>query len=131
MVNTASVSIASAVNPALLSMNDSAMVKQPACAAAINSSGFVPLPSPKRAANEKGVSFNVPLCTDSVPLPSLTVPCHRAFALRCIVCLRNGMEIRLRDGSNFGTYLKMGRAARVPRLPNEGPQRVLRSYMDV
>jgi hypothetical protein len=47
----ASVSMASAVKPALSSANDSAMVKQPACAAAISSSGLVPLPSPKRALN--------------------------------------------------------------------------------
>ena len=48
-VTAASVSMASAVKPALFSMNESAIVKQPACAAPINSSGLVPLPSPKRA----------------------------------------------------------------------------------
>jgi hypothetical protein len=50
-VRRASVSIASAVYPALSSENDSAMVKHPAWAAAISSSGLVPLPSPKRALN--------------------------------------------------------------------------------
>ena len=52
IVRCASVSIAVAVKPALLSVNDSAIVKQPACAAASSSSGLVPLPSPKRALNE-------------------------------------------------------------------------------
>src|SRR5271165_53667 len=65
-------------------MNESAMVKQPAWAPAINSSGLVPLPSPKRATNEYGVSFSVPLWVEIVPAPSLAVPCQRAEALRCI-----------------------------------------------
>ena len=54
IVSRASVSMAVAVKPALLSVKDSAIVKQPACAAAMSSSGFVPLPSPKRALNEYG-----------------------------------------------------------------------------
>src|SRR5436190_13584120 len=122
-VNAASVSIASAVKPLLFSMNDSAIVKQPACAAAINSSGFVPLPSPNRAANEYGVSLSVPLCTDSVPLPSLTVPCQRAFALRCIVCLRNGVELQFQDGIEFQVY-RVARpcAGRRFRLPSIMPK---------
>src|ERR1700686_2025469 len=52
IVSCASVSIAVAVKPALSSVNDSAIVKQPACAAATSSSGFVPFPSPKRALKE-------------------------------------------------------------------------------
>ena len=52
IVSRASVSMAVAVKPALLSVKDSAIVKQPAWAAATSSSGFVPLPSPKRALNE-------------------------------------------------------------------------------
>src|SRR5437667_2316892 len=104
-------------------MNESAIVKQPACAAAINSSGFVPLPSPNRAANEYGVSLSVPLCTDSVPLPSLTVPCQRAFALRCIICLRNGMELQFQDGIEFQVY-RVARpcAGRPFRLPSIMPK---------
>jgi hypothetical protein len=85
IVRRASVSIAVAVKPALLSVNDSAIVKQPACAAAISSSGLVPFPSPNRALNEYGVSRSVPLCTDTVPLPSCVVPCQRADPLRCMV----------------------------------------------
>src|SRR6266704_5474545 len=115
-VNAASVSIASAVKPLLFSMNDSAIVKQPACAAAINSSGFVPLPSPNRAANENGVSLSVPLWTDSVPLPSLTVPCQRALALRCIVCLRDGMGIQVQDGIELQVY-SVGAACAAARFP--------------
>ena len=61
-------------------ISDSAMVKQPACAAAISSSGLVPLPSPKRATNEYGVSLSVALCVVSAPLPSL--PLKGDYALR-------------------------------------------------
>ncbi len=60
-------------------------MKQPAWAAATSSSGLVPLPSPKRALNEYGTSLSVPLCTESVPLPSWVVPCQRADALRCMM----------------------------------------------
>src|SRR5438105_5827457 len=66
-------------------MNERAIVKQPACAAAISASGLVPLPSPKRATNENGVSLSVPLWVAIVPAPSFAVPCQRAEALRCIV----------------------------------------------
>ncbi|KAG1066603.1 hypothetical protein G6F40_017765 [Rhizopus arrhizus] len=44
----ASVSSEVGVKPASPSLADSAMVKQPACAAAISSSGLVPFSSPKR-----------------------------------------------------------------------------------
>src|SRR6516225_4321807 len=60
------------------------MLKQPACAAAISSSGLVPLPSPKRAVNEYGVSFSVALWVARLPLPSLPLPCHSALACRLI-----------------------------------------------
>ena len=50
--HTASLSMTSAVKPALFKKNETAIVKQPACAAAMSSSGLVPLPSPKRALNE-------------------------------------------------------------------------------
>jgi hypothetical protein len=44
-VTRAEVSSESGMNPALVSWALRAMVKQPACAAASNSSGLVPLPS--------------------------------------------------------------------------------------
>jgi hypothetical protein len=46
-----------------------AIEKQPAWAAAISSSGFVPLPSSKREANEYG-PVKAPLPSAMVPLPS-------------------------------------------------------------
>src|SRR5580704_18561471 len=58
------------------------MVKHPACAAAINSSGLVPFSSSKRVRNEYGVSASTPESVERVPLPARPVPCQTAFALR-------------------------------------------------
>src|SRR5512143_1935611 len=60
------------------------MVKHPACAAAISSSGFVPLPCSNRVWNEYGVPDNTPLAVEIVPLPSFRPPCQCAVALRVI-----------------------------------------------
>src|SRR3989475_10032043 len=58
-----------------------AIVKQPACAAPINSSGFVAdWPSSKRDLNEYGPS-KAPLPTFSRPLPWARLPVHSASAL--------------------------------------------------
>src|SRR6266540_3834776 len=62
----------SAVRPACPSCPESAIEKQPACAAAINSSGFVPLPSSKRVLNEYFAFSRTPLSVDILPLQSLT-----------------------------------------------------------
>ena len=51
-VSVALVSRLSGVMPSFPSSDESAMVKQPACAAAINSSGLVPTPDSKRVLNE-------------------------------------------------------------------------------
>jgi hypothetical protein len=61
------------------------MVKQPACAAPINSSGFVPRTSPKRVAKEYGVLESTPLSVEIVPLPSLSDPFQTAEALRTMM----------------------------------------------
>src|SRR5512137_1993985 len=98
--------MAVAVKPALFSVKDSAIVKQPACAAATSSSGFVPLPSPKRALNEYGVSCSVPLWAESVPLPSCVVPCQRAFALRCMFVSSGWCGMR--------SLIQAGRTGRAP-----------------
>src|SRR6202012_2364079 len=63
------------------------MLKQPACAAAISSSGLVPLPSPNRAVNEYGVSFRVALCVVRLPLPSLPLACQTALARRLMLSM--------------------------------------------
>src|ERR1700722_11054173 len=64
------------------------MPKQPACAAAINSSGLVPLPSPKRALKPYGVSWSVALWVVRLPLPSLPEPDHAALAWRLMLAIR-------------------------------------------
>src|SRR5258706_86046 len=57
---------------------ESAIEKQAACAAAINSSGFVPGPFSNREVNEYCVSFSTPPGAEIVPLPSFSPPFHTA-----------------------------------------------------
>src|SRR4029077_186484 len=73
-----------AVMPAPPSCAESAMVKQPACAAASSSSGLVPAPFSNRVLNEYCVCFRTPLSVEIVPLPSFNPPCQTADALRCM-----------------------------------------------
>src|SRR6266851_9244716 len=76
-----------AVMPALPNCAESAIVKQPACAAARSSSGFVPTPSSKRVLKEYCVFFKTPLSVEIEPFPSFKPPCQTADALRCMVSL--------------------------------------------
>src|SRR5665213_558270 len=73
--------------PALPKLADNAIVKQPACAAAMSSSGLVPAAVSKRVANEYGVSFSTPLCVASAPWPLLRSPDQIADAVRFIAML--------------------------------------------
>src|SRR5271157_3413497 len=73
-----------AVIPAAPSCAESAMVKQPACAAARSSSGFVPTPFSKRVPKEYWVFLSVPLSVEMEPLPDFRSPCQTAEALRCM-----------------------------------------------
>src|ERR1700749_4792500 len=93
-VTVAVVSMDSAVMPALPSWAESAMVKHPACAAATNSSGFVPGCDSKRVAKEYGVFFRTPLGEVSEPLPSFRPPLQCALAFRCMnyFLLKNEIE---------------------------------------
>src|SRR5579872_6207282 len=77
-------SMLSAVSPALASCPLNAMAKQPECAAAISSSGLVPIPLSKRVLKEYCVSLSTPLWVDILPFPSLSPPLHTAVAVRCI-----------------------------------------------
>ena len=83
-VTEAVVSRLSGVMPALPSCAERAMVKQPAWAAAINSSGLVPRPFSKRVENEYCALESRPLSVEIVPLPSLSEPFQIAEALRII-----------------------------------------------
>ena len=58
------------------------MLKHAACAAAINSSGFVPFAFSKRVAKVKGVSCNTPLVLPIFPEPLLRSPCQVPEAVR-------------------------------------------------
>src|SRR5580693_1643975 len=80
------VSILSAFSPTAPSWPESAIVKHPACAAAINSSGFVPLPFSNRVEKEYCALESVPLSVEIFPLPSFKDPCQTAEALRTIFC---------------------------------------------
>src|SRR6185369_11288698 len=82
--------INSALNPSLPSSAENAMAKHPACAAPINSSGFVPMPDSKRVLNEYCVSLRTPLSVEMLPLPDLRSPRQTADALRFINSFRGG-----------------------------------------
>src|ERR1700687_3432670 len=76
-----------AVMPAFPSCAESAMVKQPACAAARSSSGLVPTPFSNLVLKEYCVCFRTPLSVEIEPFPSFSPPCQTADPLRCIVFL--------------------------------------------
>src|SRR5262249_28347109 len=78
------VSSFSATMPCPPNWAESAMVNQPACAAARSSSGFVPMPFSKRVLNEYCVCFRTPLSVEIEPLPVFKSPCQTTDALRCI-----------------------------------------------
>ena len=82
--------ISSAVKPAAFKTKLSFILKQPACAAATSSSGFVPTPSSKRELKEYCVLFNVVLCVVRCPLPSFPVAvpngCCVTFHFFCFSC---------------------------------------------
>src|SRR5215813_15037041 len=75
-----------------------AIVKQPACAAPINSSGLVAdCPSSNSDLNEYGPS-NAPLPTFNLPLPSARFPSHCASAFRTgisLLSIRTAMIVDL------------------------------------
>ncbi len=71
--------------PAVVSCAESAIEKQPACAAAISSSGLVPFPFSNRVPNEYCALLSNPLSVEITPFPSLRLPFHSAEALRFIV----------------------------------------------
>jgi hypothetical protein len=51
----------------------------------MSSSGFVPMPSSKRALNEYCVSLSTPLSVEMLPLPPFKSPRQTADALRIIL----------------------------------------------
>jgi hypothetical protein len=67
----------------LTNIADSCIVKQPECAAAINSSGFVPTPVSKREPKEYCVFSKVVLCVINFPL-FFNEPFHTAVAFLLI-----------------------------------------------
>src|SRR4029077_8179927 len=83
-VTVAVVSMDCAVIPALPSWAESAMLKHPAWAAAISSSGLVPGWDSKRVAKEYGVLLRTPRGEVSVLLPSFSPPLQCALAFRCM-----------------------------------------------
>src|SRR5271157_5919126 len=89
-VTSALVSMCSALSWASPRMRDSAIVKQPAWAAPISSSGFVPgLPS-KRLAKPYGYLSSAPLFVEMAPLPSLMPPSQTAAPNVIIFHLSSG-----------------------------------------
>jgi hypothetical protein len=91
IVSVADVLMLSGVSFTSPSCAESAMEKHAACAAAINSSGFVPGVFSNRVVNEYGVFDRTPLVDETVPFPSFSPPFQTALAFRCIAisCLEN------------------------------------------
>src|SRR5690606_19228246 len=111
------VSIRSGWSPARDSPAESAIEKQPACAAASSSSGFVPCPSSKRDANEYGPSY-APLCIRILPCPSLNVPDHSAVADR--TGIRSSPWCSRETFTCTSTRTAYENAGRRPRPSNRG-----------
>src|SRR5215475_9272055 len=84
IVSVTFVEMLSGVRFPLPNWADKAMEKHPACAAAINSSGFVPGAFSNLVVNEYEELFNTPPGADIVPLPSFNPPFQTALALRCM-----------------------------------------------
>jgi len=90
MVTVAVVSMVLGGCSAEVSWELRAMVKQPAWAAAMSSSGLVPAPSSKRVWKLYGVSLRTWLWVVRAPVPFFKSPCQIADALRSIVNLLGG-----------------------------------------
>src|SRR5271166_989808 len=84
IVSVMLVEMLSGVRFAEPSCAESAIEKHPACAAAINSSGFVPGPFSNREVNEYCVLFSTPPGAEIDPFPSFNPPFQTALALRCM-----------------------------------------------
>ena len=85
--HVAAVSMRRGSNPASPSRADSAMEKQPACAAPMSSSGLVPGASSKRVVKEYFRLDSAPLPVEMLPVPFLSPPLQRALALRFMIHL--------------------------------------------
>src|SRR5262249_3778130 len=85
MVSVMLVLMLSGVRLAPPNCAESAIEKHAACAAAINSSGFVPGGFSNRVVNEYGVFGRRPPGGEMLPVPSLSPPFHTALAFLCIV----------------------------------------------
>jgi len=80
--NLAFVSMESGVNPSFPSSPERAIEKQPACAAATSSSGFVPFAFSNRVVNPYAAFESAPLAEETTPFPSFRPPFHIALANR-------------------------------------------------
>src|SRR5580692_7709834 len=96
------------------------MVKHPAWAAAMSSSGFVPGPFSNRVVKEYGALFRTPPGAESVPLPDFRSPFQTADAVRFIVFVGNGQSVaHCRANANAGEIGSQDRPLPVP--PKENP----------
>src|SRR6202453_4278843 len=100
------------------------MVKHPACAAAISSSGLVPFSFSKRVLKEYGVAASTPESVERLPLPSRPVPLHTAFALR-IMLYPDSMRTREKCLAFGGGSDSDGRMIRGGFLIEEDPKALM------
>ena len=102
-------------------------MKQPAWAAAISSSGFVPGAPSKRLANPYGCAASTPLCVEICPRPSLSPPVHVADPCLSIFMLTlSRLRVRRRPSVVGGLY----RVSRSRKAPSASTIQLLRDGGD-
>src|SRR6185437_15252092 len=120
-VTVAEVSIESGSMPALPSSSDSAIEKQAACAAAMSSSGLVPLSPSKREPTEYPSASSAPLAVLIVPRPSLKPPFQVADPLLCMsnsVCTKKLVCADARARCHRRPDRRRDGGWRVPAIPS-------------
>src|SRR5262249_43970185 len=97
-VTVAVVSSFSGVKPAFPNCADSAIAKQPACAAAINSSGLVPFPLSDLVENEYWVGATTAVSVEAVAFRVVQSRCQFVDRLVCMVppCTYGIFPVRVR-----------------------------------
>src|SRR6187431_2341228 len=90
--------------PALPSSAEKTIEKQPACAAAMSSSGFVPGPFSKRVPKEYWASLSTPLSVEMAPLPAFKSPRQTADAFRFMFALCVWFEREFAQSQKLAIY---------------------------
>src|SRR5881628_1242079 len=118
-VTAARVSMRVAGWPAFSRADESAMLKQPAWAAASSSSGFDPF-LPSKRVPKLNEPLNAPLCALKLPLPSLSLPSQTATALLVAMI---GCSDGYRGTGNLARHAAVRYASTPSRSAPDGDQK--------